>query len=130
MLLCGFFNVWLIHFHFLLLIWVIIFSFWVFASRSSLLMVFSHLTPKMLRRRRFVKAWIFAEIFFVTLQVSAMYQDRFYIWIEDPKFGPQGYLFRSPHRSQQEECCSGFANPHQHSTSCFVPPSTAITLPT
>ena len=36
-------------------------------------MVFGHLTPRMLGRQRFVKAWIFVEIFFVTLQVSAPY---------------------------------------------------------
>ena len=30
----------------------------------------------------------------------------------------QGYIFRSPHRSQQEECCSGFVNPHQHISFC------------
>ena len=72
-LLCGFLSVWPIHLHFCLLIWVVIFSSWVFASRSSLLVVFGHLTPRMLRRQRFVKAWIFAEIFFVTFQVSAPY---------------------------------------------------------
>ena len=72
-LLCGFHNVWPIHFHLFLVIWVVIFSSWVFASRSSLLMVFGHRKPRMLRRQRFVKAWIFAEIFLVTLQVSAPY---------------------------------------------------------
>ena len=74
MFLYGFLSVWPIHLHFLLLIWVVIFSYsWVFASWSSLLMVFGYRTPRMLRRQRFVKAWIFAETFFVTLQVSAPY---------------------------------------------------------
>ena len=74
MFLYGFLSVWPIHLHFLLLIWVVIFSYsWVFASGSSLLMVFDHRTPRMLRGQRFVKAWIFGEIFFVTLQVSAPY---------------------------------------------------------
>ena len=38
------FNVWRIHFPSFVLIWVVIFSSWVFASRSSLLMAFGHLT--------------------------------------------------------------------------------------
>ena len=46
-LLCGFLSVWPIHFHFFLLIWTFILSSWVFAHRSSLLIVFGHLTPRM-----------------------------------------------------------------------------------
>ena len=46
-LLCGFLSVWPIHFHFFLLIWTIILSSWVFAHKSSLLIVFGHLTPRM-----------------------------------------------------------------------------------
>lgn len=72
-LLCGFLNMWPIQFHFFLLIWVFIFCSWVFASQSSLLMVFSNLTPRMLPRQQFVKAWILSEIFFITIQVSAPY---------------------------------------------------------
>ena len=49
---------------------------------------------------------------------GSVHQDQFYICIEDPKFGPQGYLFRSQQRSQQEKCCSGFANPRQHISFC------------
>ena len=54
-LLCGFLSVWPIHFHFFLLVWVVIFSSWVFASRSSLLMVFGHLTPRTLRLQGIIK---------------------------------------------------------------------------
>ena len=71
----GFPSVWPIHLHFFLLIWVVILGCLLgfLLAGPSLLRVFGHLTPRMLRRQRFGKAWIVAEIFFVTLQVSAPY---------------------------------------------------------
>ena len=126
--LCGFLNVWLIQFHFFLLIWVFIFSSWVFASRSSLLMVFGHLTPRMLRGQRFVKAWIFPEIYFVTLQVSAPYIKTAFTFVLKILSLVLRDISLDLHTGLSRRNAV-LAFPILTNTSRSVPSSTAITLP-
>ena len=122
------YHVWPIHFHFFLLIWVIIFSSWVFANRSSLLMVFGHLTPRMLHRQRFVKAWIFVEIFFVTLQVSAPYTKTDFTFVLKILSLVLRDITLDFHTGLSRRNAV-LALPILTGTSRSVPPSTAIRLP-
>ena len=46
--------------------------------------------------------------------ICSIHQDGLHIGIKNPKFGPQEYLIRSPHRSEWKESCSSFANLHYY----------------
>jgi len=88
-------------------------------------MVFGHLTPRMLRRQRFVKAWIFPEIFFVTLQVSAPYTKTDFTFVLSLVLRDISlYLHTGLSRRNAVLALQILTN-----TSRSVPPSTAITLP-
>ena len=103
--------------------------YWVFASRSSSLMVFGHHTPRMLRRQRFVKAWIFAEIFFVTLQVSAPYIKTDFTFVLKILSLVLRDITLDLHTGLSMRNAVLVLPVLLTSTSRSVPPSTAITLP-
>ena len=127
-LLCGFLSVCPIHFHFFLLIWIAILSSWVFAHRSSLLMVFGHLTPRMLCRQRFMKAWVLPVMFFVTLQASAPYIRTVLKFVLKILSLVCRDIFFDLHTGLSTRNAV-LAFPILATTSSSVPPSTAITLP-
>ena len=90
-------------------------------------MVFGHLTPRMLGRQRFVKAWIFVEIFFVTLQVSAPYIKTDFAFVVK--------ILSLVLRDISLDLHTGLSKRYAvmallilASTSRSVPPSTAVTL--